>query len=107
MSVAPRGAPEYWIVDQLQEKVTLLRLAADGKYREVRPRKGILKSRVLPGFWLKTAWLWQQPLPRKADVLARILGEALGGETCGRRELSGVLPRRADCGQKGRGSEQR
>jgi Uma2 family endonuclease len=67
------GVPEYWIVDELSQKVTLLRLGSNGRYREIRPRKGVLTSRVLPGFWLKPAWLWQRPLSRKADVLAMIL----------------------------------
>lgn len=69
------GVPEYWIVDELKYKVTLLRLGAAGEYREIRLRRGVLKSRALPGFWLRPEWLWEKPLPRKADVLAMILGE--------------------------------
>jgi Uma2 family endonuclease len=64
--------PEYWIIDEELERVTLLRLGPQG-YTEARPRKGALASRVLPGFWLRPAWVWQQPRPRKADVLAEIL----------------------------------
>jgi Uma2 family endonuclease len=64
--------PEYWIIDEELQKVTLLRLGARG-YKEVRPRKGALVSQVLPGFWLRPEWTWQQPRRRKADVLAEIL----------------------------------
>ncbi len=64
---------EYWIVDEEQESVTLLRLNDKGKYREVRPRKGELHSAVLPGFWLRPEWLWQNPAPKKTDVLAELL----------------------------------
>src|SRR5581483_9092524 len=67
------GVPEYWIVDEAEEKVTLLRLGVDGKYREARPRSGVLHSRVLPGFWLRTEWLWQRPR-KKAAILDEILG---------------------------------
>jgi Uma2 family endonuclease len=67
--------PEYWLVDEVEQKVTLLRLAANGKYREVRPRKGELRSEVLPGFWLRPEWLWQAPLPEPTDVLALLLAE--------------------------------
>jgi Uma2 family endonuclease len=63
--------PEYWIIDEELQQVTLLRLGADG-YKEARPRKGVLTSRVLPGFWLRPAWLWQ-PRPKKAQALAEIL----------------------------------
>jgi Uma2 family endonuclease len=65
--------PEYWIVDEMEQKVTLLQLGARGKYREARPRKGVLHSAVLPGFWLRPEWLWQQPLPKKTEVLAMLL----------------------------------
>ena len=68
------GVAEYWIIDEELEKVTLLRLDTKGKYREVAPKKGILRSAVLPGFWLKPEWLWQDPLPKKNDVLKDILG---------------------------------
>lgn len=52
--------------------MTLLRLGSKG-YKEVRPRKGVLASKVLPGFWLRPEWTWQQPRRRKADVLTEIL----------------------------------
>jgi Uma2 family endonuclease len=69
------GVAEYWIVDEIKETVTLLRLDRSGKYRTVRARKGTLESKVLPGFWLRPEWLWQEPLPDVQDVLQQILGE--------------------------------
>ena len=39
-------------------------------------REGRLASRVLPGFWLEAAWLWQEPLPPVHRVLREIGGEA-------------------------------
>jgi Uma2 family endonuclease len=66
------GVKEYWIVDELKKKVTLLRLDDKGKYRQARPRKGILESKVLPGFWLRPEWLWQDPLPEAEEVLREI-----------------------------------
>jgi Uma2 family endonuclease len=64
--------PEYWIVDEELQRVTLLRLGNRG-YQEVRPHKGALKSRVLPGFWLRPEWTWKLPRPRKAETLKEIL----------------------------------
>src|SRR5947209_1560204 len=55
------GVPEYWIIDELEQRVTALRLSAKRKYKEVRPQKGELHSAVIPGFWLRLAWLWQSP----------------------------------------------
>jgi Uma2 family endonuclease len=67
------GVPEYWIVDEMEQKVTLLRLDQKGKYREVRPRKGVLQSDVVPGFYLRTEWLWQTPLPVVLEILSQLL----------------------------------
>jgi Uma2 family endonuclease len=67
--------PEYWIVDPMKQRVILLQLTKTRAYREVRPRKGVLRSHVLPGFWLRPAWLWQDPLPLQTTVLAEIRGQ--------------------------------
>jgi Uma2 family endonuclease len=64
--------PEYWIIDEMDLKVTLLRLK-QGKYREIRPKKGELHSEVLTGFWLRPKWLWQDPLPDEFETLEQIL----------------------------------
>jgi Uma2 family endonuclease len=71
------GVPEYWIVDEELEKVTLLRLGKDDVYHEMRPKQGILQSKALPGFWLRVAWLWQSPLPDEIEVLKEVLGRDL------------------------------
>jgi Uma2 family endonuclease len=63
---------EYWIIDEMYQSVTLLRLRK-GKYREVRPKKGELGSNVLDGFWLRKEWLWQDPRPDEFDTLLEIL----------------------------------
>lgn len=69
------GVEEYWVLDEVQQEVTWLRLDKAGKYREVRPRKGRLASEVLPGFWFDPAWLGPEGLPSKIAALAQILGE--------------------------------
>jgi Uma2 family endonuclease len=67
--------PEYWIIDEHERKVTLLRLDARGKYREVAARKGIFHSQALEGFWLDPNWLWQEPFPDELEILKQLLGE--------------------------------
>ncbi len=69
------GVKEYWIVDEMEQRVVLLRRNASGSYREVKPRLGVLHSKALPGFWLRPEWLWQEPRPKKKKVLAEILKE--------------------------------
>lgn len=65
------GVREYWIVDPLSQRVELYVLV-QGKYRQVKERNGKLASRVLPGFYLRTEWLWQDPLPNELQVLREL-----------------------------------
>jgi len=67
------GVAEYWIIDELEKKVTLLRVGETGVYQQVPPRSGILRSKVMKGFWLREAWLWQEKLPRPLKTLREIM----------------------------------
>lgn len=69
------GVREYWIVDEGLRHIMLLRLDATGQYREVQPRKGIYRSKVIPHFWLKADWLWTEPRPQIRTVLRRIIAD--------------------------------
>jgi len=74
------GVPEYWIIDELEQKVVLLRLDARGRYREVRPKKGVLTSEVLKGFWLRPGWLWQDPRPQALAIAQQLLAGVPGSD---------------------------
>ncbi len=69
------GVSEYWIIDEEEKSVLLLRLGAQGRYREVKPRGGVLRSAVLAGFWLDPNWLWQQPRPPRLAAVQQILAK--------------------------------
>jgi Uma2 family endonuclease len=69
------GVEEYWIVDELEEKITLLHRQPDGRYQEIEPDNGVLHSRVLPGFHLRLEWCWQKPLPKELGLLQEMLHE--------------------------------
>lgn len=68
------GIPEYWIIDEMDQSITQLRLK-QRKYREVRPRNGEIHSQVLTGFWLRPEWLWQGPRPDEIETLQTILAK--------------------------------
>jgi Uma2 family endonuclease len=68
------GIAEYWLIDEIDQKVLLLRLTSKGTYAKVRPVKGALHSRVLPGFWFRPEWLWQDTCPTTPEILDQILG---------------------------------
>jgi len=64
------GVREYWLIDPERERVDFYRLDAEGYYeRAPVDAEGAYHSKVVPGFWLKVEWLWQDPLPKVLDVL--------------------------------------
>jgi len=60
------GVPEYWVVDPRpkRQRAWFYQLGEDGVYQAVPLQGGIYRSRAIPGFWLKAAWLWEQPDPQ-------------------------------------------
>ncbi|HUO10454.1 MAG TPA: Uma2 family endonuclease [Phycisphaerae bacterium] len=62
------GIPEYWIIDPLKRIVTANQLVK-GKYRRIAEKAGAVHSAALPGFFIKPAWLWEHPLPKKSLAL--------------------------------------
>lgn len=71
------GVPEYWLLDPEAERAEFYQIDEHGKYQQVAPDSDhIYHSRALPGFWLKTGWLWREPLPRVTVTLRAIAGDA-------------------------------
>lgn len=63
------GIPEYWIIDPRPRRRTArFYVLEEGRYSEVFPDAGgIYRSTVLPGFWLRLSWLWEEePRPLAA-----------------------------------------
>ncbi len=71
------GIPEHWILDPRpnRQRVYFYRLNEAGRYQPVAAdNDGLFHSAVLPGFWLKVDWLWQEPFPEALRSLAEIAG---------------------------------
>ena len=67
------GISEYWLIDPQTKRAEFYQLAAAGQYQLVPPDgEGIYRSVMLPNFWLRVEWLWQQPLPPVLDVLREL-----------------------------------
>jgi Uma2 family endonuclease len=64
------GVPEYWIIDDEEKNLLLLRLNPQGQYRKVQLRRGGFHSKIVPGFRLDPNWLWQEPVPFTALEIA-------------------------------------
>ena len=69
------GAVELveWFIDLTKKRVRIL-WKRDGNYEVRTMRKGVLRSRVVDGFWLRVEWLLQKPLPSAWETVQRLLG---------------------------------
>lgn len=65
------GVPEYWLIDPIRHALTVYALDDDGHYRALAADDtGKVASRVLPGFTLMPATLWQETLPTSVAIMA-------------------------------------
>jgi Uma2 family endonuclease len=67
------GVREYWIIDPMARRVEAYVLGDDGHYARLPEEEGVIRSVALPGFYLRTDWLWQEPLPNVLEI-AKELG---------------------------------
>lgn len=63
------GIPEYWLFDPVRKEAYFYRLGEDGRYHAILPEGGRYTTPLLPGFWLKETWLWDDPLPSPIRLL--------------------------------------
>jgi Uma2 family endonuclease len=68
------GVPEIWLVD-FERKVVMVVRRVGRRYRSEAKSRGILRSQVMKGFWLKVEWLWQTELPDPTECLQVILSK--------------------------------
>lgn len=57
------GIKEYWLIDPERREAEFYRLQADGFYHPADISGGVFHSEVLPGFFLRVEWLWQENPP--------------------------------------------
>jgi Uma2 family endonuclease len=66
------GVPEYWLIDPDMEWAEFYQLERERYRVAFSGKEGRYDARVLPGFWLRVEWLWQEPLPKVLDVLREL-----------------------------------
>jgi len=67
------GVPEYWLIDPELKRADFYVLDKTGRFRlmDLEP-EGVFRSQAIPGFSLKSEWLWQEPLPKVLEVLKEL-----------------------------------
>lgn len=56
------GIREYWLFDPERKQTEFYRLNADGFYQLIPTPDGVFRSEVLPEFFLRLEWFWQEKL---------------------------------------------
>lgn len=80
------GVTEYWIIDPIQRRVEFLRLI-DGRYEPIPlDENRIVRTAVIPGFWLDVEWLLAKELPRGYLCLKKILAAKRAKRPKGKRK---------------------
>jgi len=68
------GVPEYWLIDPQMQWGEFYQWRETRYHLVFEGREGRYEALMLPGFWLKVEWLWQEPLPSPIAILAEIVG---------------------------------
>lgn len=63
------GVVEYWLIDPQRRWAEFYQLRSRRYHLAYAGEEGDYHAHVLPGFWLRVEWLWQQPMPPVIDVL--------------------------------------
>jgi Uma2 family endonuclease len=70
VNCALAGVREVWLIDPGKRIAEFYRLVGS-RYEPMLPEAGVFRSQAIPHFWLRVAWLWEQPKPLQ---VARELG---------------------------------
>ena len=97
---ADGGVPEYWLIDPDTKWVECNQLREAHYLPAFNGSEGALRSSVIPGFWLRVEWLWEDPLPSPTQALAEIVGMDASLREAFERALAGGAT-----SSEGRGAE--
>jgi Uma2 family endonuclease len=71
------GVGEYWVIDPRpgKQRADFYHLTPQGQFQAALPdTDGRYHAVVVPGFWFRPNWLWQETLPDPLTTLAEIRG---------------------------------
>ncbi|MBU1599709.1 Uma2 family endonuclease [bacterium] len=54
------GVREFWLIDQLEQRILIYDLGPDGRFVERVSQGDILESVTVDGFWIRIKWLWSE-----------------------------------------------
>jgi Uma2 family endonuclease len=68
---AKAGVREYWLINPMRRAAAFFELKSR-RYKPLAIEDGLVRSRVVNGFYLRVEWLWQTPFVQTEDILREI-----------------------------------
>lgn len=68
------GVREYWLIDPQIEWADFYRLEGERYRPAFSSDRGTYHAGILPDFWIRVEWLWQEQLPSPIRAVAEIAG---------------------------------
>lgn len=67
------GVREFWLIDPIRQQAEFYLLGEDKLFHHLSPdANDVYHSTIIPGFWFKVGWLWEQPLRPVAAALKEL-----------------------------------
>ncbi len=67
------GVREYWVIDAFRQTASFWKNSG-GSWKDIPlDHMGVVRSTVIPGFWLRVDWLFAQEFPGEREIIALIL----------------------------------
>jgi len=70
---AEHGVKEYWLIDPYRQTAEFLRNEKGQWVPLPVDERGVFRSEVIPGFWLRVDWLFAEELPDILETVTTIL----------------------------------
>jgi Uma2 family endonuclease len=72
------GVKEYWIVDPQSQTIEVYALGKNRRYTLFEEQSGAVRSKVVPGFYLRAPWLWRDSFPKVSTVVREMIRKRRG-----------------------------
>ena len=67
------GVREYWVIDAFRQTACFWKNSGNGLIDIPIDHMGVIRSAVIPGFWLRVDWLFAQELPNGREIIRLVL----------------------------------
>ncbi len=67
------GVKEYWIVDPQSQTIEVYALGKNRRYSLIEHESGLVRSKVVVGFYVRDQWLWRDAFPKVSTLVREMM----------------------------------